>query len=138
MRASCARRASIARQGAPRRRALAGLRRQACLIAILRRQLETQLYLLAGGARGLRRGVAGPGSFALAQRMFTTIMDDLHDMPHAMRRLAVVQFFSWFALFAMWIYTTAAVTQVHFGASDPQSARVQRRRELGRRVVRGL
>jgi maltose/moltooligosaccharide transporter len=34
----------------------------------------------------------------------------------------VVQFFSWFALFAMWIYTTAAVTQVHYGATDPQSA----------------
>ena len=53
---------------------------------------------------------------------FTAIMSDLHDMPQAMRRLAVVQFFSWFALFAMWIYTTAGVTQVHFGATDPQSA----------------
>jgi maltose/moltooligosaccharide transporter len=39
-----------------------------------------------------------------------------------MRRLAVVQFFSWFALFAMWIYTTAAVTQQHFGTTDVQSA----------------
>ncbi len=54
--------------------------------------------------------------------MFTAIMTDVHDMPDAMRRLAVVQFFSWFALFAMWIYTTAAVTQVHFGTSDVQSA----------------
>jgi maltose/moltooligosaccharide transporter len=34
----------------------------------------------------------------------------------------VVQFFSWFALFAMWIYTTAAVTSVHYGSSDPGSA----------------
>src|SRR5690606_17766597 len=42
-------------------------------------------------------------------------------MPLAMRRLAVVQFFSWFALFAMWIYTTAAVTGVHFGSQDPTS-----------------
>jgi maltose/moltooligosaccharide transporter len=38
-----------------------------------------------------------------------------------MRGLAVVQFFSWFALFAMWIYTTAAVTAVHFGSSDTTS-----------------
>jgi len=38
-----------------------------------------------------------------------------------MRQLAVVQFFSWFALFAMWIYTTAAVTSVHFGSTDTQS-----------------
>ncbi|MCH8496328.1 MAG: MFS transporter [Balneolales bacterium] len=27
-----------------------------------------------------------------------------------MKQLAIVQFFSWFALFAMWIYTTSAVT----------------------------
>jgi maltose/moltooligosaccharide transporter len=54
--------------------------------------------------------------------MFTAIMADVHDMPDAMRRLAVVQFFSWLALFAMWIYTTGAVTQVHFGSSDVQSA----------------
>jgi maltose/moltooligosaccharide transporter len=39
-----------------------------------------------------------------------------------MRQLAVVQFFSWFALFAMWIYTTSAVTQVHYGSADPTSA----------------
>jgi maltose/moltooligosaccharide transporter len=29
-----------------------------------------------------------------------------------------VQFFSWFALFAMWIYSTSAVTSFHFGAED--------------------
>jgi maltose/moltooligosaccharide transporter len=39
-----------------------------------------------------------------------------------MRDFAVVQFFSWFALFAMWIYTTPAVTAVHYGATDPTSA----------------
>ena len=37
-------------------------------------------------------------------------------------RLALVQFFSWFALFAMWIYTTAAVAGSHFGSADPTSA----------------
>jgi maltose/moltooligosaccharide transporter len=42
-------------------------------------------------------------------------------MPTTMRKLAVVQFFSWFALFAMWIYTTPAVTSYHFGSSDPLS-----------------
>ncbi|WP_286130572.1 MFS transporter [Solirubrum puertoriconensis] len=31
-------------------------------------------------------------------------------MPAAMRQLAVVQFFTWFALFSMWIYSTNAVT----------------------------
>jgi maltose/moltooligosaccharide transporter len=32
-----------------------------------------------------------------------------------------VQFFSWFALFAMWIYTTSAVTSHIYGTSDPAS-----------------
>jgi len=36
--------------------------------------------------------------------------------------LAVVQFFSWFGLFSMWLFTTAAVTGVHFGSSDTTSA----------------
>jgi maltose/moltooligosaccharide transporter len=39
-------------------------------------------------------------------------------MPKTMSQLAVVQFFSWFALFAMWIYTTAAVTSHVYGTSD--------------------
>ena len=39
-----------------------------------------------------------------------------------MKQLAVVQFFSWFALFAMWIYGTAAVTSHHFGATDVTSS----------------
>ncbi|WP_137167037.1 MFS transporter [Salinimonas lutimaris] len=32
-------------------------------------------------------------------------------MPETMKQLAVVQFFSWFALFIMWVYTTPAITQ---------------------------
>ncbi|HVR81208.1 MAG TPA: MFS transporter [Luteimonas sp.] len=84
-------------------------------------QLDKQLYVLAGGiaAYGLALILAG---YARAQGMFASIMRDLHDMPATMRQLAVVQFFSWFALFAMWIYTTAAVTQVHYGTIDTQSA----------------
>ena len=39
-----------------------------------------------------------------------------------MAQLAVVQFFSWFALFAMWIYTTATVTSVYYGSTDTASA----------------
>jgi maltose/moltooligosaccharide transporter len=38
------------------------------------------------------------------------IWHDFKAMPKTMVQLAFVQFFSWFALFAMWIYTTAAVT----------------------------
>ncbi|NTW24521.1 MAG: SLC45 family MFS transporter, partial [Lentimicrobium sp.] len=50
------------------------------------------------------------------------VMHDLYKMPKTMAQLAVVQFFSWFALFAMWIYTTAAVTNHIYGTTDPTSA----------------
>jgi maltose/moltooligosaccharide transporter len=53
---------------------------------------------------------------------FVTMMNDLQDMPHTMKQLAWVQFFSWFALFAMWIYTTAAVTSHIYGTTDTTSA----------------
>lgn len=89
--------------------------------AIVWRNGDKMLYVLAGLciAYGLLLGVARvlPGPHMLA-----TIVDDLRSMPRTMRRLAWVQFFSWFALFAMWIYTTAAVAGTHFGSTDPGSA----------------
>ena len=36
-------------------------------------------------------------------------------MPKTMKGLAVVQFFSWFSLFIMWVYTTNAITQHIWG-----------------------
>jgi maltose/moltooligosaccharide transporter len=53
---------------------------------------------------------------------FVTVLNDFQDMPRTMKQLALVQFFSWFALFAMWIYTTAAVTSHLYGTSDTTSA----------------
>jgi maltose/moltooligosaccharide transporter len=50
-----------------------------------------------------------------------SILNDLYKMPKTMKQLAVVQFFSWFALFAMWIYTTPAVTHHIYGTTDPSS-----------------
>lgn len=83
--------------------------------------IDRQLYLLAAGA-----AVYGAALLLIARgrarSMFGSILGDLYAMPEAMRRLAVVQFFSWFALFAMWIFTTAAVTAVHYGATDTASA----------------
>ncbi len=52
---------------------------------------------------------------------FVTILNDLQEMPATMRQLAWVQFFSWFALFAMWIYSTAAVTSYIYGTTDTTS-----------------
>ena len=42
-------------------------------------------------------------------------------MPKTMVQLSAVQFFSWFALFAMWIYTTAAVTSHVYGTTETTS-----------------
>jgi maltose/moltooligosaccharide transporter len=53
---------------------------------------------------------------------FVVVLNDLYNMPKTMRQLSYVQFFSWFALFAMWIYTTPAVTHHIYGTSDPTSA----------------
>lgn len=47
-----------------------------------------------------------------------SVVSDLNTMPKTMRQLAYVQFFSWFALFAMWIYTTSAVTSHIYGTTD--------------------
>ena len=51
------------------------------------------------------------------ENAFTSIIDDLETMSGSMRWLAVVQFFSWFALFAIFVYTTPAVAKMHFGSS---------------------
>ncbi|MBU1098138.1 MAG: MFS transporter [Bacteroidetes bacterium] len=50
------------------------------------------------------------------------VINDLYKMPKTMVQLSYVQFFSWFALFAMWIYTTPAVTRHVYGATDTASA----------------
>lgn len=50
------------------------------------------------------------------------LLRDIVQMPKTMRQLAIVQFFSWFALFAMWIYTTSAVTSHLYGTTDSASA----------------
>jgi len=49
------------------------------------------------------------------------IFNDLNVMPKTMVQLAFVQFFSWFALFAMWIYTTAGVTSHIYDMKMEQS-----------------
>jgi len=87
--------------------------------------LDKQLYVLAGGlaAFGLLQVVTGRLQLrGNVDNGLYHIMHDLFHMPRVMRQLAVVQFFSWFALFAMWIYGTAAVTSHHFGTTDVASA----------------
>jgi maltose/moltooligosaccharide transporter len=46
-------------------------------------------------------------------------------MPKTMVQLAFVQFFTWIALFALWIYTGTAIADTVYGTSDAQSAAYQ-------------
>ena len=72
------------------------------------------LFLLAAAVLTRGGGAEEPGLVEVAA--------DMYRMPKTMKQLAVVQFFSWFALFSMWIYTTPAVTQHIYGTSDATSA----------------
>jgi maltose/moltooligosaccharide transporter len=86
--------------------------------------LEKELFVLSYGiaVMGLLFLIAGlmqqSGNYKSG---FVNIINDLKDMPDTMKQLAWVQFFSWFALFSMWIYTTTAVTQHIFGTTDTTS-----------------
>ena len=96
----------------------------AFLLWIVRSNLDKQLYVLAVGA--VLFGAIQVLSGSMQSRGRTSnglysIVHDLFHMPRVMRQLAVVQFFSWFSLFAMWIYGTAAVTSHHFGTLEVTS-----------------
>jgi maltose/moltooligosaccharide transporter len=56
---------------------------------------------------------------------FFEIVKGIGTMPKTMLQLAVVQFFTWLAFFAMWIYTTAGVAQNAFGTTDTTSKAFQ-------------
>jgi len=86
--------------------------------------LEKEVHILGIGLIGFGSALLVHARLKHAGRDrngFSEVMEDLFAMPPVMRRLAVVQFFSWFALFAMWIYTTSAVTAFHYGTTDPSS-----------------
>ena len=53
---------------------------------------------------------------------FSDIFKDFANIPPLMKKLGVVQFFSWFALFTMWVFTTSALATHHFGLS-PQDTK---------------
>ncbi|MEP4051096.1 MAG: MFS transporter [Litorimonas sp.] len=55
---------------------------------------------------------------ARAPGMIGILMDDLATMPVLMKRLALVQFCSWFAFFTLWVYLQPAVTSFHFATTD--------------------
>jgi maltose/moltooligosaccharide transporter len=94
-------------------------------LTIFHYDLKKDLYVLSIGLIGLG-GLAMLISGLLQKNNktnngFVTIMNDFQFMPKIMKQLAWVQFFSWFALFSMWIYTTLAVTQHIYQTTDTTS-----------------
>jgi len=67
-------------------------------------EFEAEKARTAGFWHGVRESFAGISS-----------------MPRTMRQLAVVQFFSWLALFSLWIYATPAITSHIYHTSDTTS-----------------
>lgn len=53
------------------------------------------------------------------------IFKDFKNMPFTMKQLGLVQFFSWFALFSMWVFTTDAVATHVFGLTGEYSKTVE-------------
>ena len=98
------------------------------IIAVREWALEKEVYLLGGllaaygiaSILGVLQARAGKPNAMLA-----SIVGDFAGMPPLMKRLALVQFFSWSALFIMWIYTTPVVGQNFFGSADKASKAYQ-------------
>jgi maltose/moltooligosaccharide transporter len=63
------------------------------------------------------------------------VINDLFRMPKTMVQLAFVQFFSWFALFSMWIYTTAGVTSTKYDMKLDKDIFVSLKQAYERAVV---
>jgi maltose/moltooligosaccharide transporter len=98
------------------------------VVGVAALRMEKEVYLL--GALLIAYGLANLIAIQLARRgrhgtMLGHIVGDFAGMPAVMKRLALVQFFSWSALFIMWINTTPVVALNFYGSGDPASAAYQ-------------
>ncbi|WP_319500457.1 MFS transporter [uncultured Draconibacterium sp.] len=83
--------------------------------------LEKELYIL-GGILFLFFLLMMMAALLKSQKKdknaLVEIFSDLLRMPVTMKQLALVQFFTWVGLFALWIYATAGITSHVYGTSD--------------------
>ena len=98
------------------------------ILAVFEWDLEKEVYLLGGLL--IAYGIANAAGIALARQgrsanMLANIVGDFAGMPEIMKRLALAQFFSWSALFIMWINTTPVVARNFYMSPDPASAGYQ-------------
>lgn len=85
---------------------------------------DSKMHILTAGIAlfgGLQLAAGALQKRGRKENALYHITRDIVLMPRIMRQLAIVQCLSWFALFSMWIYTTAAVTAHHYHNTDPSS-----------------
>ncbi len=83
--------------------------------------LKEELYILGGILVLFLLLMLLAGVFKSNQKednALVEIFSDLLRMPVTMKQLALVQFFTWVGLFALWIYATAGITSHVYGTSD--------------------
>ena len=69
----------------------------------------------------------------------SSILKDFAKMPRTMKQLGLVQFFSWFALFGMWVFTTDSIATHIFGLSiDDKSSPMYREAQSWTGVIFGV
>lgn len=98
------------------------------IFSVIEWRLEKEVYLLGGLL--IVYGLANAAGISLARRgqasnMLANIVGDFSGMPPIMKRLALAQFFSWSALFIMWINTTPVVARNFYMSPDPASTGYQ-------------
>lgn len=80
-------------------------------------KMEAEVYIIGVGLVAFGLLLVLTGYLTKKKRTengLVVVINDLFRMPKTMAQLAFVQFFSWFALFSMWIYTTAGVTSTKY------------------------
>jgi len=83
------------------------------LLIIYLLETDKELFVLGGGLLVFGVFILLAAVYVSQERTYLGLVHMVNDflsMPKTMLQLAYVQFFSWFALFAMWIYTTSAIT----------------------------
>ena len=96
----------------------------AIVALVMTYDLKKEVYLLGGLL--IAYGVASIVAISMAKagrdnNILGQIVGDFSGMPDLMKRLALVQFFSWSALFIMWVNTTAVVAQYFYSTTDTHS-----------------
>jgi maltose/moltooligosaccharide transporter len=69
----------------------------------------------------------------------SSIFTDFAKMPRTMKQLGLVQFFSWFALFGMWVFTTDSISTHIFGLPvDDKSSEMYRKAQSWTGIIFGV